>query len=167
MNSLPEHVRIRDVSLRDGLQIEDPIPLEGKLELLAAIAATGVKEQREGGDDAVRPELPPQPPDPAGLPPHAAAVLAAHRDLLALRGRLPWLVRAHTDVLHLANRELVLRTGSGFGAVVVALSLDDEPVTLPAADAAAVVAGDGRLDAGSVRLPPRGWAVLVDEAARG
>ncbi|AMO60581.1 pyruvate carboxyltransferase [Mycolicibacterium phlei] len=44
MNSLPEHVRIRDVSLRDGLQIEDPIPLEGKLELLAAIAATGVKE---------------------------------------------------------------------------------------------------------------------------
>jgi len=130
-------------------------------------AATGVKEQREGGDDAVRPELPPQPPDPAGLPSHAAAVLAAHRDLLALRGRLPWLVRAHTDVLHLANRELVLRTGSGFGAVVVALSLDDEPVTLPAADAAAVVAGDGRLDAGSVRLPPRGWAVLVDEAARG
>lgn len=129
--------------------------------------ATGVKEEREGGDDAVRPELPPAPPDPDGLTPAAAAVLRAHRDLLALRGRLPWLVRAHTDVLHLANRELVLRTGSGFGAVVVALSLDDEPVRLPAADAAAVVAGEGRLDGGSVHLPPRGWAVLVDEAARG
>ncbi|UUO00912.1 hydroxymethylglutaryl-CoA lyase [Mycolicibacterium novocastrense] len=44
MNELPEHVRIRDVSLRDGLQIEDPIPLSAKLELLAAVAATGVRE---------------------------------------------------------------------------------------------------------------------------
>ncbi|GAT07439.1 hydroxymethylglutaryl-CoA lyase [Mycolicibacterium novocastrense] len=44
MNELPEHVQIRDVSLRDGLQIEDPIPLSAKLELLAAVAATGVRE---------------------------------------------------------------------------------------------------------------------------
>lgn len=44
MSELPGHVDIRDVSLRDGLQIEDPIPLSAKLELLAAIAATGVRE---------------------------------------------------------------------------------------------------------------------------
>ncbi|HET6736448.1 hydroxymethylglutaryl-CoA lyase [Mycobacterium sp.] len=44
MTELPTHVRIRDVSLRDGLQIEDPIPLSAKLELLAAVAATGVLE---------------------------------------------------------------------------------------------------------------------------
>ncbi|MGE2721036.1 hydroxymethylglutaryl-CoA lyase [Mycolicibacterium celeriflavum] len=44
MNQLAEHVQIRDVSLRDGLQIEDPIPLSAKLELLAAVAATGVRE---------------------------------------------------------------------------------------------------------------------------
>jgi len=44
MTALPKHVDIRDVSLRDGLQIEDPIPLAAKLELLAAVAATGVKE---------------------------------------------------------------------------------------------------------------------------
>jgi hydroxymethylglutaryl-CoA lyase len=44
MNDLPAHVDIRDVSLRDGLQIEDPIPLSAKLELLAAVAATGVRE---------------------------------------------------------------------------------------------------------------------------
>lgn len=44
MSQLPEHVQIRDVSLRDGLQIEDPIPLSAKLELLAAVAATGVRE---------------------------------------------------------------------------------------------------------------------------
>src|ERR1700735_2727522 len=38
------HVQIREVALRDGLQIEKPIPLSAKLELLAAVAATGVRE---------------------------------------------------------------------------------------------------------------------------
>lgn len=37
-------VDIREVALRDGLQIEQPIPLSAKLEMLAAIAATGVRE---------------------------------------------------------------------------------------------------------------------------
>jgi hydroxymethylglutaryl-CoA lyase len=41
---LPKKVDIREVSLRDGLQIEKPIPLSAKLELLAAVAATGVRE---------------------------------------------------------------------------------------------------------------------------
>ena len=44
MTELPTHVDIREVSLRDGLQIEEPIPLSAKLELLAAVAATGVRE---------------------------------------------------------------------------------------------------------------------------
>lgn len=39
-----QHVTIREVALRDGLQIEQPIPLAAKLELLEAIAATGVRE---------------------------------------------------------------------------------------------------------------------------
>ncbi len=42
--TLPTHVDIRDVSLRDGLQIEDPIPLSAKLDILSAVAATGVRE---------------------------------------------------------------------------------------------------------------------------
>jgi hydroxymethylglutaryl-CoA lyase len=44
MSEVPEHVTIREVSLRDGLQIEQPIPLQAKLELLEAVAATGVRE---------------------------------------------------------------------------------------------------------------------------
>jgi hydroxymethylglutaryl-CoA lyase len=44
MTGLPEYVTIREVSLRDGLQIEQPIPLQAKLELLEAVAATGVRE---------------------------------------------------------------------------------------------------------------------------
>ena len=44
MSDLPTHVTIREVALRDGLQIESPVPLAAKLELLAAIAATGVRQ---------------------------------------------------------------------------------------------------------------------------
>lgn len=38
------HVTIREVCLRDGLQIEEPIPLAAKIELLEAVVATGVRE---------------------------------------------------------------------------------------------------------------------------
>ncbi len=44
MTELPSRVDIREVSLRDGLQIESPIPLSAKLELLDAVAATGARE---------------------------------------------------------------------------------------------------------------------------
>jgi hydroxymethylglutaryl-CoA lyase len=44
MTQFPKHVTIREVALRDGLQIEAPIPLSAKVELLEAIVATGVTE---------------------------------------------------------------------------------------------------------------------------
>lgn len=40
---LPTAVDIREVGMRDGLQIEAPVPLEGKLEMLEALVATGVR----------------------------------------------------------------------------------------------------------------------------
>ncbi|MCF6389048.1 hydroxymethylglutaryl-CoA lyase [Mycobacterium sp. MBM] len=42
--TLPAKVDIREVCLRDGLQIEDPIPLSAKIGILEAIVATGVRE---------------------------------------------------------------------------------------------------------------------------
>lgn len=122
---------------------------------------TGVKEQRAGGDDAVRPEFPSRPSDPAELDGTARGTLEAHQALVALRRRHPWLVRAHVDVVHLANEQLVLRAGTAGGAVVVALNLAAEPAEVPAADAAAVECGTGRLAGGRVQLPARGWAVLT------
>jgi hydroxymethylglutaryl-CoA lyase len=44
VSELPAKVDIREVCLRDGLQIERPIPLSAKLELLEAVVATGVRE---------------------------------------------------------------------------------------------------------------------------
>ncbi|MFN6541593.1 hydroxymethylglutaryl-CoA lyase [Mycolicibacterium nivoides] len=41
---LPAKVDIREVCLRDGLQIETPIPLSAKVAILEAIVATGVRE---------------------------------------------------------------------------------------------------------------------------
>ncbi|WP_336921910.1 alpha-amylase family glycosyl hydrolase [Aquipuribacter sp. SD81] len=122
---------------------------------------TGVKEERLGGDDAVRPEFPPQPPDPDTLPQEQRAVLQTHHDLIGLRRRHPWLVRGRTDVVELTNTALVLRTATADAAVVVALNLADDPVVLPAADARHLDCGSGSLDGSEVRLPPRGWAVLT------
>src|SRR3954453_21597156 len=40
---LPTSVDVREVGMRDGLQLEDPVPLEAKLEMLEALVATGVR----------------------------------------------------------------------------------------------------------------------------
>ena len=40
---LPTTVDIREVGMRDGLQLEDPVPLAGKLAMLEALVATGVR----------------------------------------------------------------------------------------------------------------------------
>lgn len=117
-----------------------------------------VKEERLGGDDAVRPELPASPDD---LGDEGADVLELHRALFGLRRRHPWLHAARTDVVDLANETLVLRTGRDDEAVVVALNLSDEPVDLPSADAARVEVGAGDLVDGRITLPAHGWAVCT------
>jgi hydroxymethylglutaryl-CoA lyase len=40
---LPTSVDVREVGMRDGLQLEDPVPLEAKLEMLEALVAAGVR----------------------------------------------------------------------------------------------------------------------------
>lgn len=117
---------------------------------------TGVKEQRLGGDDAVRPEFPADP----GEVDADVRILRAHQALIALRRRKPWLWRAHTDVIEVTNTAVALRTAVGDDAVVVALNIGDEPVTLPVADGRTVVAGEGTPADGRLELGPRGWAVL-------
>ncbi|CAN3700035.1 Neopullulanase [Microbacterium sp. MM2322] len=117
---------------------------------------TGVKEQRLGGDDAVRPEFPAHP----GEVDADVRILRAHQALIALRRRKPWLWRAHTDVIEVTNTAVALRTAVGDDAVVVALNIGDEPVTLPVADGRTVVAGEGTPADGRLELGPRGWAVL-------
>jgi cyclomaltodextrinase len=121
----------------------------------------GVKEERLGGDDAVRPEFPAQPPADADLDPAAERILQIHRALIAMRRRHPWLWRAHTDVLETSNTALALRTASGDGAVVALLNIGDDAVSLPVADGATVVVGDAEVRDGHATVPARGFAVLT------
>ncbi|MGC5629213.1 alpha-amylase family protein [Georgenia sp. Z1344] len=63
----------------------------------------GVKEERIGGDDEVRPIFPPTPEDPDELDPVHARMLRTHQELIALRRRHPWLTTARTETVELTN----------------------------------------------------------------
>ncbi|MBP2336597.1 cyclomaltodextrinase [Saccharothrix coeruleofusca] len=123
-------------------------------------AFRGVKEDRVGGDDAVRP---PFPDDPGGLAPHGWDTYRLHQRLIGLRRRHPWLHRARTGVLHLTNAHLAFEA-AGEGRLVVALNLDDQPATLPVAGVTTLEAGAPEVGTADLRrgvhLPPHGWAVL-------
>ncbi|MET4100315.1 cyclomaltodextrinase [Agrococcus sp. UYP10] len=120
----------------------------------------GLKEERWGGDDAIRPEFPERPTPADELDDATRGVLDLHRTLIAVRRRHPWLTRAHTDVVVVENGTIVLRTATADAAIVTALNVTDAAVRLPVADATQVLAGDGELAGDRVVLPPRGWAVL-------
>ncbi len=115
----------------------------------------GLKEERVGGDDAIRPEFPADPADLA----EGRDVFALHQELIGVRRRHPWLHAARSRTLALTNESLVLEVRSGDDRLVVALNLDDVPLDLSGiegADATELLAGsiDGR------RVPPHGWAIL-------
>lgn len=87
------------------------------------LAYRGVKEDRPGGDDEIRPVLPDSPSHLSGLGRH---VMQAHQDLLGLRRRHPWLVDARTQALDLSNERYVYRSGvPGIEPLVVELDLTD------------------------------------------
>lgn len=124
----------------------------------------GVKEERYGGDDAVRPEFgsPPLPLDAFG-----AGVWALHQYLIGLRRRHPWLHRATTSALLLTNRSYVYETRSGDNALLVALNLDDEPLRLAlpelGAECARIVGGSSVPPpevVDGVVVEPHGWRIL-------
>ncbi len=69
----------------------------------------GVKEERVGGDDAVRPAFPATPDDLDELDPAGWGMHAQLRELIALRRRHPWLVRAHRETLELSTTRMRYR----------------------------------------------------------
>ncbi|HYQ69679.1 alpha-amylase family protein [Actinophytocola sp.] len=113
-------------------------------------AFQGHKEEREGGDDAVRPQFP---ADPAGLAPWGAATFRLHQDLIGLRRRNPWLHNARTTAEQLTNTTAVLETTDGTHRLTTVLNLAEEPIPLPQGTVLL-----GQADPGS--LPALGWAVL-------
>jgi glycosidase len=82
---------------------------------------TGTKREQEFGDDEVRP---PFPEHPAQLSPLGADVLTLHRELLGLRRRHPWLVRARTQVVETTNTTLRYESAADGHRLAVSLDLD-------------------------------------------
>jgi len=123
----------------------------------------GVKEERAGGDDAIRPAFP---ATPAELPPDGWPVYRLHQELIGLRRRHPWLHRARTEQVHLANEMFVYQVSAGEERLVVALSVADAAVSADVPGAGKVLAGQAAVAAGppgkpvTVTLPPHGWAIL-------
>ena len=158
---------------RIASRLEDPVHLAHALVVLMTVAGTpcvyygdeqgfrGEKEDRVGGDDAVRPELP---DDPSGLSLVGAPVLDLHRRLIALRRRHPWLHRARTTVEHVTNHEVVLVSRHADGAITVALNVADAPCVVATPGAVAVLEGqcilDGEAAGRTATVPAHGWVVL-------
>lgn len=120
-------------------------------------AFEGVKEEREGGDDAIRPEFPDR---PDATPGYGQAHHRLHQELIGLRRRHPWLVHAQTTVDTLTNTALSYTVGHGTERLAVVLNLDDEPakVDLPHADWTCA-AGEATFTEAGVTVPPAGWAI--------
>ncbi|WP_286216929.1 alpha-amylase family glycosyl hydrolase [Paraoerskovia sediminicola] len=83
---------------------------------------TGVKEERFGGDDAVRQEFP---ADPGEWPP--SDIYRTHQEAIAFRRRNPWLARATIEVQDLTNTSAVLvASGPAGERAELALNLGDD-----------------------------------------
>lgn len=162
---------------RIASQLDDPRHVELALAVLMTTAGTpsvyagdewayrGVKEERFGGDDAVRPEFPATPAESEHL---GHDVFRLHQHLIGLRRRNPWLHAARTTAVKLTNEQYVYRTVSGDDVLVVALNVADVPLTLPlrevGIDSGRVVAGSGLPSddvVGQVTVVPHGWCVVA------
>lgn len=82
---------------------------------------TGIKREELGGDDDVRPAFP---EDPAKLSDLGAKVHRAHRELIGLRRRHPWLVRATTTTLEVANTSYRYRVSGETDSQELVVDLD-------------------------------------------
>jgi cyclomaltodextrinase len=131
------------------------------------IGLRGVKEERIGGDDAIRPAFPSVPEELGG---EARAAFELHQRLIGVRRRHPWLHRATTHAVSLTNLGYVfesaaseeLASGESAAAqerLVVALNLADEPLDVES-DAAALVEGGADRREGRWVVPPHGWVIV-------
>jgi cyclomaltodextrinase len=103
----------------------------------------GIKEDRAGGDDAVRPAFPDSPSD---LSPLGEPVLRLHQRLIALRRRKPWLAHGRYEQMSVTNESLVYRMTSpdGDDAVTVVLNVGDRALEFaPTAAERLLVGGTG------------------------
>jgi glycosidase len=107
-------------------------------------AFRGLKEDRAGGDDAIRPAFP---DTPDGLAPYGWPTYRLHQEMIGVRRRHAWLTRAQTKVEHVTNQSMALRAVHGDESVLLLLNVSDQDAEFPIEDA--------------VVLPPHSWRFLT------
>ena len=116
---------------------------------------TGAKQERAGGDDEVRPQMPPLPENLSLL---GAPIMELYQRLIAVRRRHPWLVRADVQVVAVTNETILITCTSEAGGshheIALALNVDDAARPMPAGIVIAQ-SGDDLLE-----VEAHGWAVL-------
>lgn len=157
---------------RIASRLDDPAHLGHALAVLMSVggvpsiyagdeqAFTGVKEEREHGDDAIRP---PFPDTPDGLAPFGAPTHELHQRLIGLRRRHPWLVDARTTVEHVTDTTMALRSTPRHddgGGLVLLLSVDDAARRFPDELNGEILAEAGPTD-DPLLLDPHTWRILT------
>ncbi len=161
---------------RIASQLENPGHLAHAVVLLMTIGgipsvyagdefgARGLKEERFGGDDDVRPEFGSPPPQ---LDSQGVQIWHLHQHLIGLRRRHPWLHQASTTAVRLDNRHFVYQTRRGDDALIVALNIDATPLRVRLAELnggpAEVVAGSAAPPSevvDTLHVEPNGWRIL-------
>ncbi|MCU1406507.1 MAG: alpha-amylase [Glaciihabitans sp.] len=114
-----------------------------------------IKEERFGGDDAIRPAYPVDAAQPvtAGL-----EVMALHQQLIGIRRRHPWLHRATSTTSTVENASLVYTVSGDGQSLTVAINLGDSTLAVPGtgtllAGAHSTQSGDG------LSVGAHGWAI--------
>ena len=125
----------------------------------------GVKEDREGGDDAVRQSFPDSPDQLAG---DGWPIYRLHQRLIGLRRREAWLTDARIEVVTKTNEQLHVRAGGPDGqAIEVLLNIADDAFTFTEAgpgesllSSDEATADDGAEVGSGVSVAGHGWSVI-------
>jgi len=111
-----------------------------------------VKEDRVGGDDAIRPEMPDRPEDIAP----EQDLRPTYQRMIGVRRRFPWLTRASTEVRHLANEHAhLVATAPDGGSLTLILNLSDAALSIDGYGSP--VESSGSTD--SSVLPAHSWSI--------
>ncbi|HST83037.1 MAG TPA: alpha-amylase family protein [Kineosporiaceae bacterium] len=152
-------------------KLDDPRHVAAALAVLFTVAGTpsiyagdeqgfqGVKYDRADGDAQVRPAFG---ATPAELAPYGWPTYRLHQDLIGLRRRHPWLIRAQSQVLHLANETLAYRCvdPDGGPGLAVLLNISDQEFSFPL-EGLQVKRLLGSPETGAAEwVDAHGWAIL-------
>ena len=125
-------------------------------------AFRGTKENRAGGDDAIRPAFP---ATPADLAPFGWPVYRLHQELIGVRRRHPWLYRAQSRAIEIRNTDLLFEAFDQDNRLWVALNIADASVTRMIDAKADKLAGNATATQKSggteIALPPHGWGIFA------